>query len=415
MLSEKTRHNHLILALCLGVAACSGEDDANGETGTIADDAGAEQPGLLEPSAKQLEQRAYIVSRDSEELTIIDIEKLEIIGKVPTGGGENHMAELNDDFTKVYITSSATDEAIVVDAKKLKVSGKIDVTGHPTHLTLSPDGRLIAVMIEATSEVAFLEMSDDTERTRISGFETPHFMRFTPDGDWGYVANIGGNFVSRVDMRKLEVTNTISLDDYEDRRQVENEGGFADAQIAEDGTLFAAHHLSGKVLTIDSKTGKKQGELSVGKGPWVAFAEHPFKGAPLRHVVPNFGDQTISVIDAQDKFKPSVSATLPGDEEAYGVNFSPLEPDLAFVMNRVREDIAVLDTSKGEVIERISVGGNTETASTTADGKYIFATVSSANSVVVIDVASRKIKKTFENVGKYPWSVTIPKGQNYCH
>jgi YVTN family beta-propeller protein len=410
------KHNHLIWALCLGVAACSGEDDASPEgNGSSTEDAGAAQQGSLEPSAKALEQRAYVVSRDSEELTIIDLEKLEIIGKVPTGGGENHMAELNDDFTKVYVTSSATDEAIIVDAKQLKVAGKIEVTGHPTHLTLSPDGRLIAVMVEATSEVAFLDMADDKERTRISGFETPHFMRFTPDGAWGYVANIGGNFVSRVDMDKLEVTSTISLDEYTDRRHVEDEGGFADVQIAEDGTAFAAHHASGKVLTINSKTGEKQSELSVGKGPWVAFAEHPFKGTPLRHVVTNFGDKTISVINATDKLKPLVSATLPGDEEAYGVNFSPLEPDLAFVMNRVREDIAVVDTSKGEVLERIAVGGNTETASTTADGKYIIAAVSSANSVVVIDVATRKVKKTFENVGKYPWSVTIPKGQNYCH
>ena len=35
--------------------------------------------------------------------------------------------------------------------------------------------------------------------------------------------------------------------------------------------------------------------------------------------------------------------------------------------------------------------------------------------VVVIDTVTEQIVKTFENVGNYPWSVTIPKGQNYCH
>jgi YVTN family beta-propeller protein len=63
----------------------------------------------------------------------------------------------------------------------------------------------------------------------------------------------------------------------------------------------------------------------------------------------------------------------------------------------------------------IPVGGTTETASTTADGKYIVATVSSANRVVVIDAANATVVKTFDNVGSYPWSVTIPLGQNYCH
>ena len=97
------------------------------------------------------------------------------------------------------------------------------------------------------------------------------------------------------------------------------------------------------------------------------------------------------------------------------MHYTPLAPEKAFVMNRLREDIAVLNTETGEVTDRINVGGNTETASTTPDGKWIVATVSSANKVVVIDALSNKIIKTFENIGSYPWSVTIPKGQNYCH
>jgi DNA-binding beta-propeller fold protein YncE len=398
-----TPNKRLLCALCLGLPACSNATET------------ARDPSTLSVDTEALEQRAYIVSRDSEELTIIDLRQLEIIGRVPTGGGANHMAELSGDFSQVVVSSSATDQAILVDAAQMKVTGSITIKGHPTHLTRTPDDRMIAVMAEGTNEVAFIDMTTHSERTRLGGFATPHFMRFTPDGSWGYVANIGGNFLSRVDMRSLEVVNELSLDSYADRRMQQDEGGFADAQIAQDGTLFAAHHASGKVLTIDAFTGKKKGELTVGKGPWVAFADNPFHGAPLRHVVPNFGDQTLSVIDAERAPQPQISATLAGDEEAYGVNFSPLAPDLAFVMNRVRQDIAVIDTARGEVVERIDVGGNTETASTTADGRWIVATVSNRNRVVVIDVASRKVKKVFDNIGKYPWSVTIPKGQNYCH
>ena len=35
--------------------------------------------------------------------------------------------------------------------------------------------------------------------------------------------------------------------------------------------------------------------------------------------------------------------------------------------------------------------------------------------VVVIDTVTKNIIRTFDNVGRYPWSVTIPRGQNYCH
>lgn len=406
MLKNLTHCDRVLYALLLGLGACGSEVSDSPAPGSE-----PAQHGNISPN---LEHRAYVVSKLSDELTVIDLDSLEVVAKVPTGGAGNHMAELSGDFREVFVTSTATDEAITVDAEKLRVTGSIAITGHPSHITRTPDDRLFAVMAESTNEVVFLDVAERRETQRLSGFSTPHFMRFTPDGNYGYVANIGGNFLSRVDMRSMQVIDQIGLDDPADRLDAQEEGGFADAQIAQDGTLYAAHHASGKVLAIDAMTGKKRLELPVGKGPWVAFAEHPFTNVELRHVVPNFGDRTISVISGETP-KPAVSATLPGDEEAYGVNYSPLEPDLAFVMNRVRQDVAVVDTRKGEIIERIDVGGNTETASTTPDGRYIVATVSNKNRVVVIDVPTRKVKKVFEGVGKYPWSITIPRGQNYCH
>jgi YVTN family beta-propeller protein len=101
--------------------------------------------------------------------------------------------------------------------------------------------------------------------------------------------------------------------------------------------------------------------------------------------------------------------------QAFGINYSPLTPNKAFVMNRIRNDITIVDTAEGTVVGNIATGGTTETASTTADGKWIVATVSSSNQVIVIDAMTNEIIKTFDDVGTYPWSVTIPGGQNYCH
>jgi YVTN family beta-propeller protein len=304
---------------------------------------------------------------------------------------------------------------VVVDARQLKVTNRVALGKHPGHLTITPDGNRLAIMVEDSNEVALFDPDAEEVVTRIGGFSTPHFMRFDAEGRYGYVANIGGNQVSRVDMETLKIVEDIPLAGVRMGETNTDEGGFADAQISNEGILYAAHHETGKVLVYDTRSHTKLEELQSGNGPWVAFAEHPFKGVALKHLVPNFGDQTLTLIDAAARKAPKIWKTLEGDEEAYGVNFSPLVPELAFVMNRMRKDIAVVDTEAGEILERIEVGGNTETASTTPDGKLIIATVSDANKVVVIDVATRTIKKVFENVGKYPWSVTIPGGQNYCH
>jgi len=406
---KHTHRNSLRIAMLLVAGGLAIE-----AAGCASDDS-PQSPGV---SRAALENRAYIVSLQSDELTVIDLERLEIIARVPTGGVSNHMAELNADFTKVYVDSSDTDETVVVDASRFAVVKRIVTGHHPTHISLSPDGALFAVMAEeeGSGAVSFIDAERDVEVKRLPGFYTPHFMRFSPDGRYGYVANIGAHHLTRVDLSSLEIESHIALDGFEgppNATEAPDEGGFGDAQIDASGTLYAAHSATGRVLVYDTVTQEKRPELVVGARPWIVFSEHPFADLPLRHLVPNFGDRTVSLIDGGTT--ASVVASLPGDEEAYGVNYSSRTPNKAFVMNRIRQDVAVVDTASGQIRTRIAVGGNTETAATTADGKWIVAAVSSANRVVVIDAVSNEIVKTFEDVGRYPWSVTIPNGQNYCH
>jgi DNA-binding beta-propeller fold protein YncE len=361
-----------------------------------------------------LTNRAYIISRESDDLTVIDLDKLEIIGVVHTAGFQNHMAELNADFTKLYVDSEATDESIVVDATKLEIVKRIPTGDSPTHVSLSRDGKLLAIMNEYGNSVTLVDPATDVEIKRLEGFYTPHFMRFAPDGKYAYVANIGAYHLTRVDLSTLEIDGHIPLDGFDGPPNVTlaaDEMGFADAQIDPDGMLFAAHNMAAKVLVYDTVSREKVAERAVGPNPWIVYAEHPFTALPRRQLVPAFGDHTVGLLagDAPLKSLPA------GDMESFGVNYSPLVPDKAFVMNRVRKNIAVVNTAAGTVTGSIETGGTTETASTTADGKWIVATVSSTNQVIVIDAMTNQIVKTFNDVGKYPWSVTIPLGQNYCH
>lgn len=370
-----------------------------------------------------------------------------------------HMAELNGDFSKLYLTNADKNELLVVDAKALgddtsqeallnrayivsrdsselgildlrtmeltrkksyDVLKRVALGVHPTHVSLNAERNLLAVMDEdeGTGAVSFIDTNTDVEVKRLGGFFRPHFMRFSPDGQYGYVANINAFHVTRVDLDSLEIDGHVALDGFEgppNQRLAPEEGGFGDVQIDKSGVLYAAHHETGRVLVFDTMKHEKRAELKVGKGPWVAFAEHPFHNLPSRHLVTNLGDRSVSVINGINSDAPAVVGSLPGDEEAYGVNYTSLMPDRAFVMNRMRKDIAVVDTATFDIMERIPVGGNTETAATTRDGKYIVAAVSGANRVVVIDTQTNQIVKSFDDFGNYPWSVTIPLGQNYCH
>jgi YVTN family beta-propeller protein len=407
--------DHLRVTLVLAVplfasaSACSSDDDGS-DPDTKAGDKAA-----VSVSKEALTNRAYIVSKLSDELTVIDLKKLEIIGQVRTLGEGNHMAELNADFTKAFVDSAETNESVVVDLKKLEVTNRLEITGHPTHLSLSRDGKMMAIVEEEDNAISFVDPKTETVIKRLEGFMTPHFVRWAPDGQFAYVANIGAHFLTKVAIQKLEIVGTIPLDGIEPTPRAafaEDETGFADAQIDSDGILHAADIGKGRVLVYDTNSQEKLPELEVGPKPWIVYAEHPFTTINVR-LVPNLGDMTITSIKAKTRAVSMIPDAA--DHDSNGVNYSPLVPDKAFVMNRLKKEISVIDTDTGEVTDHIDVGGTTETASTTPDGKWIVAAVSSANKVVVIDAVTNEIVKTFDNVGKYPWSVTIPNGQNYCH
>ncbi len=401
-LVENARRSVLALSILAALAGCSSAPSG---------------PGGVGPESLDLVNRAYVVSRDSGDVTVIDLRTLTIIGSIDIGGKLDHMAELNADFTKAYVDSPGTNESVVFDTATLTEIKRIQLGGEPTHLSLSRDGKLLGIVNEYSNAVSFVDTEKDEEIARIAtgGFHLPHFVRFAPDGRYAYVANNQSYHLTRIDLTTLTIDGYVTLDGYQpppNETVLPREAGFADAQIDNKGVLYAAHATAGKVLVYDTVAQRKIGELPVGANPWIVYAEHPFDGI-AQHVVPNFGDQTVSLIRHDT---PAIDGAVPGaDQQSYGVNYSPLVPNLAYVMNRIRSEIAVVDTSTASLVKTIAVGGNTETASTTPDGKLIVAAVSGANRVVVIDALTGTIVKAFDNVGNYPWSVTIPRGQNYCH
>jgi DNA-binding beta-propeller fold protein YncE len=188
--------------------------------------------------------------------------------------------------------------------------------------------------------------------------------------------------------------------------------GFADAQIDKSGFLVAAHIESGRVLSYDTNRLIRRPDLKMGNRPWSIFVDQLSDDFDTQ-LMPNWGDETVSVIDRRQQRE--VARSLEGDQQSYGINYSPLAPGQAFVLNRMKERVAVIDRTSGSLIESIDVGGTTETASTTKDGRYLLLPISSTNQFAVLDVTTHSEVARFDDVGIYPWSVTTIGGQNYCH
>jgi DNA-binding beta-propeller fold protein YncE len=266
---------------------------------------------------------------------------------------------------------------------------------------------------KGVGSVSVIDMATDEVVRTISdpSFNVPHFVRFHERT--AYIPSIGGNQISVLDLDTQLVTDVLLLEGQTEPGPCSGDPcGFADAQIDGSGLLVAAHSESGRVLSFDTNRLTRRADLKMGNRPWSIFVDQLSNDFDT-HLMPNWGDETVSVIDRREQRE--VARSLEGDQESYGINYSPLAPGQAFVLNRMKERVAVIDRTTGSLIESLDVGGTTETASTTKDGRYLLLPISSTNQFAVLDVTTRTEVARFDDVGIYPWSVTTIGGQNYCH
>jgi YVTN family beta-propeller protein len=76
--------------------------------------------------------RNFIISRNSSDLTVVDVEKLEIVGRIPLVEGGNPVAgDFSPDGAKLYVPIQNRNVVAVVDAVQLKLVRTIEVGPNP--------------------------------------------------------------------------------------------------------------------------------------------------------------------------------------------------------------------------------------------------------------------------------------------
>lgn len=354
----------------------------------------------------------FVTNRDSNDVTVIEIASDEVIDRLQIGAWTGpHMAMLTPDGKSLVVAGTGRNTMIVVDLAT-QTTQRIPVGTKPEHFDISPDGRTLGVGNLDDGTVSLIDLHELREITRISGFSEPHGVTFLPNGK-AYVSSYGSHEVASLDVSsgtivaRLAVGKAYRLAALNPDRYLREMNGIANPTPSRDGHfIYAADGDSGVVGVIDTDTDRVVKTLRVGENPWRAYA------APDGRLmlVPNNGDETVSVIDT---WRYQVVATLKAGAGMTGVNFAGTK---AYVVASKESAIYVYDLSTFQALKRLKIGTGLklETASTTVDGEKIYLASSTDNAVYVIETESDTVKR-IPNVGDSPWAVTILGGHNYCH
>jgi len=87
-----------------------------------------------------------------------------------------------------------------------------------------------------------------------------------------------------------------------------------------------------------------------------------------------------------------------------------LAQDIAFVVNRRGDTVAVVDTGTRQILEEIDVGGRPKSLAVTPDGQFVYVTVGQDKVIAVISVADLEVVATIDASGPQGIAIT-PDGQ----
>jgi YVTN family beta-propeller protein len=190
-------------------------------------------------------------------------------------------------FALILVTTAATPPA--------KQSGPeaADRYLSPIEMALSPDGRLLYVVCQASDELRVVDIQSGKVVGAVPVGHVPRGIVLSPNGRQIYVTNSWSDTVSVIDVATLRTVRTLPT-------------GFEPTGIVSDRsgeTLYVANRLSSDISVIDVSTGQEIKRLLAGRGASYLALSADGKFVYSTHIYPNAGafrtppNSEITVID----------------------------------------------------------------------------------------------------------------------
>jgi YVTN family beta-propeller protein len=144
--------------------------------------------------------------------------------------------------------------------------------------------------------------------------------------------------------------------------------------------------------------------LALGLGAGPSRAQYAY--------IPNFGDNTVSVIDTTTKaVTATISLPLVGGRGAgpYGAAVTP-DGSTVYVANNSNGTVSVIATASNTVIATVPVGNNPRGVAVTPDGGTVYVTNQPDGTISVIDTASNTVTATITGVNSPEGVAVTPDG-----
>jgi len=169
--------------------------------------------------------RIYVTTELLEAITVIDPVSLKILGTIPTGRPESHMLALSRDEQRGYVVNVGSGTISILDLEKRELIAIAPVSSDCQRIALSTDGRWVFTADQTQPRIAVV----DTEKQKVADWialpSTGFGTTTTPDGKWLIVTLSHANQLAIVDLATRKVVHTLELPRSPQESVVRPDGG----------------------------------------------------------------------------------------------------------------------------------------------------------------------------------------------
>lgn len=299
--------------------------------------------GSLPNTLHAQSNRLYVGNSVADNISVIDLNSLKVIGGIHVGPQVHGMA-VQADGSRLFSTSEGDNTLRVFDTSAGKLVSAIKLTGRPNQCAVTPDGKFVAIPIRDKDSVDIVDVAQQ-KVVKTLPVKAPHNAFNAGSNRYLFVSSMGDHAIKEIDLDSMDYSAAIPT------------GGVPRPYvITGDGrTMYVAEtDLHGFVVVdIPEKKVVRRVEMP---------AEHP---TPHEH--PGEPINTLT----------------------HGLALSPDEKEL-WVTSLLDDAMYVYDVKSQKIVGHVLTGSGPNWVAFSPDGKYVCVSNAADDDVSIIDVKARR-------------------------
>ncbi len=199
-------------------------------------------------------------TEETRDVIRVDIDRGKVTGVAPTDQEGSHLLAVSPDFETAFVTSRGSDTLSVIDTETMRLRQTIEAGEGPEAVDVSPDGRTLWVGNNRSEDIYIFDIETMDRLAHIEAGFLPIRVRFHPEGHAVAVADLREDRIVVYDANSHDKIAEVDLKTAGARTP-------ASLLFAPDGTsLFVGAQASGNVVEIDTRDWTVSRVLSAGEG-----------------------------------------------------------------------------------------------------------------------------------------------------